>query len=74
MHSEHVLPDAKERRSTAFALRQAVEHEEAMARKARSALEKMRDLEKRMSAAHEAAVHCVPAQPTLAQLFERATV
>lgn len=64
-HDMHVDPAEKALRSMAFDDKQAKEHKNKLDRVAQIRKDAKRQLEKDVSAAHEAALHVVPPQPTL---------
>lgn len=71
-HDLHVDSAEKALRSMAFDEKQKVEHNEKVARNAKTARANRRQLERDMGAAEAAATHHVPAKPTLAAIVDDA--
>lgn len=64
-HEVHVLSEQREYREDAFNVRQMLQHEEAVIRKARARASDMKQLLSNMSASKEAATHVVPPPPSI---------
>lgn len=71
-HVVYVLPEQKEYRHEAAELRKEVAHADRLAREAKETFDRLHELAKSTSAAHEAATHYVPLPATLNDMLTTA--